>query len=141
MRILSIGTIIIVLVLFAGCQRDQTGNSAAAPKTLKDVPSVRLNYRYEADVPAPDPAKSANADERSAPVQSDFDQNRPQEALDKTIFSPDRKRIIAVYHRATDTPAEFRLDMYSGDGKILRRVTPEPMAAHFPDTIRWSPDS
>jgi len=74
-------------------------------------------------------------------VQVHFDQNRPQEVLDKTITSPNGSRILAVYHRAGDLPSEFRLDMYSPDGSLLNRVTADVMAVHFPDTIRWSPDS
>ena len=31
--------------------------------------------------------------------------------------------------------------MYSPDGKLLRKLTSDTMAAHFPETIRWSPDS
>ena len=36
---------------------------------------------------------------------------------------------------------EFRLDMYSPDGRLVRKITPNGLAAHFPDTIVWSPDS
>ena len=142
MRFLCLGTTIAALsVILGACGNDGGGNTASGPSSLKQVPAVRLNYRYEADVPPPDAAKNANTDERSAAVQGDFDQNRSQEVLDKSIFSPDRKRILAVYHRAMDAPAEFRLDMYTGDGKILKKITPDTMAVHFPDTIRWSPDS
>jgi len=102
---------------------------------------VRLNYRYEPDVPAPTDNKKVSGDERNASVQSDFDQYRPQELVDKTIASPDSKRVLVVYHKVTDLPAEFRLDMYGPDGKILRKITPDTMAIHFPDSILWSPDS
>lgn len=54
---------------------------------------------------------------------------------------PDGKRVLAVYHQLGDAPAEFRLDMYSPEGQLLRKVTADAMAAHFPDTIVWSPDS
>ncbi|HTH38913.1 MAG TPA: hypothetical protein VL572_13140 [Pyrinomonadaceae bacterium] len=107
---------------------------------LKDVPSVRLNYRYEPDVPPPDLVKRT-ADERNPAIQADFDQSRLNELLDKTIPSPDGKRILAVYHQPTDTQSEFRLDMYSSEGVLMRKITADAMAAHFPDTIVWSPDS
>src|SRR5512132_3744090 len=123
MRFLCLGTTIAALsVILGACGNDGGGNTASGPSSLKQVPAVRLNYRYEADVPPPDAAKNANTDERSAAVQGDFDQNRSQDVLDKSIFSPDRKRILAVYHRAMDAPAEFRLDMYTGDGKILKKI-------------------
>jgi hypothetical protein len=144
----SIDRIIRFTTILSGCiallgacsQRgaDMTGGSVSA---LRDVPAVRLNYRYEPDVPPPDPSKSGPNEERNAAVQTDFDQNRPQEVLDKTLTSPDAKRVLAVYHKAGDLPSEFRLDMYTVDGRILKKVTADVMAVHFPDTIRWSPDS
>jgi hypothetical protein len=130
------------LLVFFGCQKSVLESPAVAPSTLRDVPALRLNFRYEADVPAPPEAtKNTPAEERNAAVQADFDQNRAQELLDKTIVSPDRNRVLAVYHLPGDVQAEFRLDMYAADGKFLRRVTPDAMAVHFPDTIVWSPDS
>ena len=57
------------------------------------------------------------------------------------MSSPDSKRVLAIYHKANDQPSEFRLDMYSVDGRLLNKVTADAMAVHFPDTIRWSPDS
>ena len=112
----------------------------AVPSALAEVPAARLNFRYEPDVPGPD-IKEVKSQERSPAVQADFDQTRPQEILDKTLISPDQKHVLAVYHRATDIASEYRLDMYSGDAKLLRKITPDAMAVHFPDTIVWSPDS
>lgn len=138
------------IILFAtlafglsSCSRD-TGNSAngtAAPSSLSEVSAVRLNFRYEPDVPGPTDQPSANAEEHNAAIQSDFDQNRPSEVLDKTLTSPDKKRVAAVYHRVSDVPSEFRIDMYEPEGKLIRKITPDTMAVHFPDTILWSPDS
>ena len=108
---------------------------------MADTPAVRLNFRYEADVPPPTNQITPGTDERHAGVQSDFDASRPQELLDRTIVSPDKQRVVAVYHRLTDVPAEYRLDMYSADGQLLKKVTSDTMAVHFPDTIVWSPDS
>ena len=129
----------VLLVLNCTRPAEQPQQSAVVTR-LKDVASVRLNYRYEADVPPPELAKRP-AEERSPAVQADFDQNRLNELLDKTVVSPDGKRILAVYHQPTDTQSEFRLDMYSSDGSLMRKITADAMAAHFPDTIVWSPDS
>ena len=108
---------------------------------MKEMPAVRLNFRYEADVPAPaaDPAKTT--EERSGVVQADFDATRPLELLDRTLTSPDKKHVLAVYHRISDVPSEFRIDMYSPEGKLLKKLTSDTMAVHFPETIVWSPDS
>ena len=131
------------ILLAVGCQNNifQPQNPAT-PAALRDVPAVRFSFKYEADVPAPtlEPGKTTT-EERNAAVQSDFDVNRPQETLDRTITSPDKKRVAAVYHRITDMAAEYRLDMYAPDGKLLKKLTSDAMAVHFPDTIVWSPDA
>ncbi|MGI9036462.1 MAG: hypothetical protein ACR2GD_10550 [Pyrinomonadaceae bacterium] len=134
---------IFAALLFVGCQqKNQLQSTSNAPAALREVPAIKLGYRFEPDVPEPAAAKqNAAAEERSQAVQKDFDANRTQEALDKTIFSPDKQRILAVYHRPEDAQAEYRLDMYAADGKLIRKITPDGMAVHFPDTIVWSPDS
>jgi hypothetical protein len=132
-----------LLLALAGCQGGvfQSSNRVA-PSSLRDVPALRLNFRYEADVPAPAvTGQSAPAEEKNAAVQADFDAAREQEILYKTIASPNNQRLLAVYQRLGDAPASYRLDMYSGDGKFIRRATPENMAVDFPDIIVWSPDS
>jgi len=129
------------LLIFSGCQRNTLQSPTAAPATLRDVPALRLNFRFETDVPAPSVNQPAQTEERNIAVQADFDQNRTQENLDKTLTSPDRQRVLAIYHRTGDLPSEFRLDMYSADGKLLRRITYDGMAVHFAETIVWSPDS
>ena len=135
--------IIIWLVFCAfGCQKSDFQAPTIAPATLRDVPALKLNFRFETDVPPPPVTnETAQSDERNAAVQTDFDQNRTQELLDKTIVSPNKQRVLAVYHKAEDSQGDFRLDMYSADGKLLRRITPDGMAVHYPDTIVWSPDS
>jgi hypothetical protein len=124
-----------------GCGNSPTTTTGNLPTSMKEIPAARLNYRYEADVPKPPDVAVQNSQERNPAVQADFDQNRPQELLDKTVASPDGKRVLAVFHRLGDMLSEFRLDMYTADGKILRRVTADTMSVHFPDTIVWSPNS
>lgn len=133
-------SIALIVIGIAACSSEKPPDGAA-PSALKDVPSVRLNYRYEADVPPPDQSEPPRSEQRNEAVQADFDQNRTSELLDLTIASPNGNRIAAVYHRTGDLPAEFRLDMYTSDGRLLSKVSSDLMAVHFPDTIRWSPDS
>ncbi len=139
-----------VAVLFAaisivniGCGGPANVSNKAGPTAMREVPAVRLNYRYEGDVPAPSIADAlvSTEESRNPAVQADFDANRPQEQLDRTITSPDKKHVFAVYRTVTDLSFEFRLDAYSPEGKLLRKVTSDAMAVHFPDTIVWSPDS
>jgi len=134
--------VLLAAALLGGCGGGTASSANKAPLPMREVPAVRLNYKYEPDVPAPsiDPNKGA-AEQRNAAVQADFDASRPQELLDRTLESPDMKHVLAVYHRVTDALSEYRLDMYSPDGKPLKKLTSDMMAVHFPDTIQWSPDS
>ncbi len=135
---------LIILVLSAfGCSTNPLKTPEPRTVALREIPAQRLNYRFEADVPAPtkDEKTPVQSTERNEAVQLDFDNTRPMEILDRTIISPNKQRVIAVYRKPDDLIAEFRLDVYSTNGKIISRVTHEEMAVHFPDTIRWSPDS
>lgn len=134
------GILVLAAVAF-GCSRAPEQPVGGLPATMKEIPSARLNFRYEADVPKPEEKAATQSQELNPSVQIDFDQNRPQELLDKTIGSLDGKRTLAVYHRVGDLPAEFRLDMYTPDGRLLRKMTADTMAVHFPETIVWSPNS
>lgn len=118
-------------------------NTNATVPTVGTVPAVRLNFRYEPDVPPPsiEGAQPAEQTALNDAVQADFDVNRAQEIVDKMITSPDKKRVAVVYHKVTDYSSEYRLDMYAADGKLIRKMTSDAMAVHFPDTIVWSPDS
>lgn len=135
-------TILTLLLASAACQKNIFEPSSVAPATMRDVPSLRLNYRYEADIPAP-VVNNQNAppEEKNAAVQADFDAARQQEILVKTIPSPNKQRLLTVYQRLGDADNSFRLDMYGADGKFLRRVSPDNMLVDFPDIIVWSPDS
>ena len=132
--------VISLIFLTNSCQQAGFDNRSIVPTSLRDVSALKLNFRFEADVPAPT-VPAQNAEERNNAIQADFDQTRAQEALEKTIPSPDKKRFLAVYRKIEDQQAEYRLDMYAADGKLLRKITPNGLAVHFPDTIVWSPDN
>ncbi len=132
----------VCLAIFAGCSEKDAKPEEIAPIDLRNVPAQQLNYRFETDIPAPDQKGGpSQSEERNEAVQADFDQNRPQESLDRTVTSPDKQRVLAVYRKANDSESEFRLDVYSPAGKIIKKVTHGEMAVHFPGTIVWSPDS
>lgn len=139
---------ILKIVLFAvalstaACQKPGQVSTSISPSALRDVPALRLNFRFEADVPPPEAGSSAQiAEERNSLVQADFDQNRPQDILDFTATSPDKQRVLAIYHTVSDVPDEYRLEMYGIDGRSIKQITPDGMAVHFPESIVWSPDS
>lgn len=135
-------SIVFCLAALSACQKKVTDAPTVSVSSLRDVSAIKLNFRFENDVPAPPPPTDpGQTEEKNAVIQTDFDQNRPQETLDRTIGSPDKKRFLAVYQQLGDTSATYRLDMYSADGKLLRKITPNGLAVHYPDTIVWSPDS
>lgn len=137
-------SIFLIIFLFgvSACQKTATDTPTVSPSSLGGVPALRLNFRFENDVPAPvSNNQNAPAEEKNNAVQADFDQNRPEETLERTISSPDKKRLLAVYQKLGDGQSTYRLDMYSADGKLVQKITPNGLAVHYPDTIVWSPDS
>ena|GEM_PF-228741 len=128
------------LVFVAACPKSGTETPTNSPSTLGSTQAVRLNYRFEADVPPP-MQPEIPPEELNATIQTDFSTNRLDEILVKTIVSPDKQRILVVYRRTNDAEYEFRVDMYAADGRILRKVTYDGMAVYYPGAIIWSPDS
>ncbi len=130
------------LVFTSACQNISSYfPKTVASKSLRDVPAQRLNYNFEADVPLPATNDAVKPTEKFAAVQKDFDERRPIDELERTIFSPDKQRILAVYRKPNDLPGAFWLDIYSADGKFLKQVTPNNLSLVFPDAMQWSPDS
>jgi hypothetical protein len=125
----------------AACRQTATDAPTVTPSSLGGVPALRLNFRFENDVPAPTVVNQNAPLEKNNAVQADFDQNRPEETLERTIPSPDKKRLLAVYQKVGDTEGSYRLDMYSAEGQLVRKITPNGLAIYYPDTIVWSPDS
>ncbi|MCS6873586.1 MAG: hypothetical protein N2Z23_02150 [Pyrinomonadaceae bacterium] len=146
--------VFLLVLLLISCQ-----NQKDKPKEEKrigllgNVPATKLSFRLEADVPAPSveaegwkqreiSAKLSQSDAFFPAVREDFEKNRMEEVLDGTFVSPDGTRILALYHRPEDTEKQYRLDLYSKEGKLIKKITPEGLAViYFPDTIAWSPDS
>ncbi len=132
----------IILIFLSSCQKNAFDPETVTASSLREVPALRLNFRFENDVPAPPPTNSnAQTEEKNGAVQTAFDQNRPEETLERTISSPDKKRVLAVYQKLGDLPATYRLDLYSAEGKLLNKITPNGLAVYYPDTIVWSPDN
>ena len=139
-KVITLPFLAITLVLLSSCQKTVLESETVAP--LREVPALRLNFRFENDVPAPPPSTSnAPTEEKNGAVQLAFDQGRPEETLERTISSADKRRVLAVYQKLGDLPATYRLDLYSAEGKLLNKITPNGLAVYYPDTIVWSPDN
>ena len=109
------------------------------PLVLRDVPSQRLAYRFQPDVVLPPEVRIEDADDKIEAIQLDFNTRRPNDALIRTVRSPDGQRALVLYGTADAPSQEFRLDLYSADGTFLRVVTPPNLACVFPETVAWSP--
>jgi len=130
-----------IILSASACQQPEATKQIVRPSSLRDVPAQRLSYRYEADVPAPPDAVLINQQQKLTAIQADFDQNRSQDTLYKTVLSPDKQRVLAIFNRATDEKQEYRMDLYDASGKLIRKITPEGLSLVFPDIVSWSPNS
>src|SRR5215204_5903302 len=129
---------LLLLFLVAGC-KTVIDRQDVRPRILRDVPSRNLAYRLAPDVAAP----SSDVDdslEKFAPVANDFLNKRKEEALLRTIVSPDGRRVLALYGTADDPPSTFRIDLYNSDGEFLHNIVPPDLSCVFPETVVWSPD-
>lgn len=126
----------------AGCREGLLDKRSVVPRTLRDVPAQRLAYNFQADAAAPaGVSDSPNTNTRHEAVQRDFDQRRKDDALVRTITSPDGQRVLALYETGETEQNTFRIDMYAAAaGAFLRNVSPPELAGVFAATVAWSPD-
>lgn len=128
------------LLLFTAACRDNTDPQRVRPRQLRDVPARALAFNFQADVETPAALTTEEAKPLAA-IQNDFDTRRKDDALLRTVVSPDGQRALALYG-TTDEPSQtFRIDLYSADGNFLRNLTPPDLAVVFQDSVVWSPDS
>jgi hypothetical protein len=133
-------TILAALVSGGAACTTITQRQEVRPLVLRDVPAMRLAYRFEPDVAVPAEVTTQDADDKIEAIQLDFNTRRPDDALVRTVRSPDGQRALVLYGTADAPSQEFRLDLYSADGRFLRNLTPPDLACVFPETVSWSPD-
>lgn len=129
---------LLTLLFATGC-KSVIDRQDVRPRVLRDVPARNLAYRLMPDVTLP----STNLDdplEKSAAIVNDFSTRRKDEALLRTVNSPDGRRVLALYGTADDPGSTFRIDLYNSDGQFLRNLIPPDIACVFPETVTWSPD-
>ena len=131
-------TILLTLFFAASC-KTAIERQDVRPKILRDVPARNLAYRLSPDVAAP-PSDSDDLLEKFGPVATDFTTKRKDEALVRTVVSPDKRRVLALYGAADETSSTFRIDLYNSDGQFMRNVIPPDITCVFPETVAWSPD-
>lgn len=131
-------TIVAAALLPAACRRE-TDSQGLRPRQLRDVPANRLAFKFEADVASP-PGITIDETTSLPAIQQDFDARRSNDALLKTVKSPDGQRALALYGTADEPTTTFRIDLYSTDGNFIRNVTPPTLAVVFQDSVNWSAD-
>src|SRR2546423_7203065 len=122
----------------AGC-KSIVERQDVKPRVLRDVPAKNLAYRFTPDVSPP----ATNFDdplEKFAAVTNDFATKRKDDALIRTVVSPDGRRVLALYGTADEPGSAFRIDIYNSDGQFLRNIVPPDISCVFPETVAWSPD-
>jgi hypothetical protein len=139
--------LLLVLMIVAGtaCRSLVGDKQSVRPRSLRDVPAQRLAYRFAPDTAAPPAAlKTEDPNARLASIETEFETNRKDDALLRTVVSPDaqpeRQRVLALYATAEEQEELFRIDMYTADGKFIRNLTPPELKGAFASTVAWSPD-
>lgn len=108
------------------------------PRVLRDVPARNLAYRLSPDVTPP--STDIEDLDKFGAIANDFAARRKDEALVRTVVSPDGRRVLALYGAADEPGSTFRIDLYNSDGQFLRNLIPPDLACVFPETVSWSPD-
>ncbi|HEX2270063.1 MAG TPA: hypothetical protein VHH35_11035 [Pyrinomonadaceae bacterium] len=132
-------TIIVTLIFAAGC-KSVIERQDVRPRVLRDVPSQNLAYRLTPDHSGPSDPNGDDPLEKLEIISNEFATKRPNEALLRTVQSPDGKRVLAVYATEEEPSSSFRIDLYNSEGQFLRNLVPPDLTCLFPETVSWSPD-
>jgi hypothetical protein len=135
----SIVPILFTLIFAAGC-KSVIERQDVRPRVLRDVPARNLAYRLSPDVSLPNNLANEDATDRDINVANYFAAKRQDDALLRTLSSPDGKRVLALYGTENEPPSAFRIDLFNSDGEFIRNLVPPDISCVFPETVAWSPD-
>jgi hypothetical protein len=124
----------------ASCKSITDYRQDVRPLVMRDVPAQRLAYRFEPDVAPTAEIKTEDDNDKIEAIQIDFNTRRQDDALLRTVRSPDGQRALVLYGTGDEPSQTFHIDLYSSDGKFLRNLTPPDLSCVFPETVSWSPD-
>lgn len=133
-------TIIIALVFAAACKSVIERRDDVRPRVLRDVPAQNLAYRLSPDSAAPTDIDADDPTEKLEVISNDFATKRTNDALLRTVQSPDGRRVLAVYATDDAPSSSFRIDIYNSEGQFIRNMIPPDLSCVFPETVSWSPD-
>jgi hypothetical protein len=135
----SILSLLFTLVFAAGC-KSVIERQDVRPRVLRDVPAQNLAYRLTPDVAQPAELNQEQINDPGTNVANHFAAKRHDDALLRTVASPDGKRVLALYGTENEPSSAFRIDLYNADGEFLRNLIPPDISCLFPETVAWSPD-
>lgn len=130
-------TILFPLIIAVGC-KTVIERQDVRPRVLRDVPARNLAYRLLPDVSPPN-TNLDDQEDKFASVANFFAGKRKDDALLRTVVSPDGRRVLALYATADETGSGFRMDLFNSDGEFLRNLIPPDLSCMFPETVTWSP--
>ncbi|HET8783141.1 MAG TPA: hypothetical protein VFM63_12030 [Pyrinomonadaceae bacterium] len=131
--------ILVTLVVAAGC-KSVVERQNVTPRVLRDVPAQNLAYRLSPDTAQPVDVDGADVLDKLEAIANEFATKRTDDALLRTVKSPDGTRVLAVYSPGDEPGAAFRIDLYNVEGMFLKNLVPPDLACFFPETVAWSPD-
>ncbi|HXQ70708.1 MAG TPA: hypothetical protein VN844_09485 [Pyrinomonadaceae bacterium] len=135
----SILPVLFTLVFAAGC-KSVIERQDVRPRVLRDVPARNLAYRLSPDMPLPGNLNPDELPDKDVNIANAFAAKRENDALLRTIASPDGKRVLALYGTENEPSSSFRIDLYNSDGEFLRNLIPPDLSCLFQETVAWSPD-
>lgn len=135
----SILPILFTLIFAAGC-KTVIERQDVRPRVLRDVPARNLAFRLEPDVSLPNNLANDDTPDKDINIANYFAAKRQDDALLRTLASPDGKRILALYGTENEPPSAFRIDLFNSDGEFIRNLVPPDISCVFPETVAWSPD-
>lgn len=131
-------TILLPLIIAVGC-KTVIERQDVRPRVLRDVPARNLAYRLLPDVSPPN-SNLDDQEDKFAAVANFFAGKRKDDALLRTVASPDGRRVLALYATADETGSGFRIDLFNSNGEFIRNLIPPDLSCMFPETVTWSPD-
>jgi hypothetical protein len=135
----SVLTILVSLVIAAGC-KSVIERQDVRPRVLRDVPAQNLAYRLTPDTSPPRDSGSDDSLDKLEAIATEFATKRKDEALLRTLTSPDGKRVLVLYVPEDESGSAFRIDLYNSGGQFIRNIIPPEISCVFPEAVAWSPD-
>src|SRR5438132_10894567 len=116
---LRIVILLALLIGFISACKEVIERRDVRPLVMHDVPAKNLAFRLEPDIGLPADAKLPETEEKAPVIQTEFLSNRKNDALFRTVVSPDGRRVLALYGTADQPDEAFRIDMFADDGKFV----------------------